>query len=264
MANKVRDLVKWHSDATGTAKALLLEIADHASGDDGSGAFPGQPRLAVATGTSVRTVRRDLRALEKLGELEVRPRRSKDGLHQGTNEYRVRVEALERKPGYEQRKAKLKAAEEANRKRHPARQTDVPAAGQIDRQQADKLTGSRRTDLHAAGGQIDRGTLREEQPSEDVNPPKVTGGLKTTRPEPAGSGALAVHSFASMEKYLEPVRAHDPDAAWVDGEGIRLDSGQYLSGHHLRTVQQVRAWLRKHGGSPDSWRPKTSQEGDGA
>ncbi|MBM7510033.1 hypothetical protein JOE61_003847 [Nocardioides salarius] len=57
-----------HSQATGTAKVLLLGIANHAG--DG-GAWPSIRTLTRYAGVDDRNVRRALRTLEELGELHI-------------------------------------------------------------------------------------------------------------------------------------------------------------------------------------------------
>lgn len=61
-------IVLHHSRATGTAKLLLLGIANH-DGDGGS--WPSLMRLATYAGVDIRNVRRALPKLVELGEVEV-------------------------------------------------------------------------------------------------------------------------------------------------------------------------------------------------
>lgn len=58
--------VLHHSQATGTAKLVLLGIANHHSDN---GAWPTLATLATYANVSVRQVQRDLARLETLGEL---------------------------------------------------------------------------------------------------------------------------------------------------------------------------------------------------
>ena len=61
----------WNSSKTkGTAKLVLLAIADHAW-QDGTNAWPSVERLAKMTGLDPETVRRAVKKAEALGELEV-------------------------------------------------------------------------------------------------------------------------------------------------------------------------------------------------
>ena len=60
--------VLWHSKATGTAKVVLIGIANH-HGD--GGAWPSEATLARYAGVDPRNVRKALRQLEALGELRV-------------------------------------------------------------------------------------------------------------------------------------------------------------------------------------------------
>lgn len=57
-----------YSRSKGSTKLILLAVADHAH-DDGTGAWPSQTTLAEKTGLSERTVRRELKRLEQMGEL---------------------------------------------------------------------------------------------------------------------------------------------------------------------------------------------------
>ncbi len=70
MSIKVSEWVWAHSQSEGTARLVLLAIADHAH-DDGRDAWPSQERLARKCRVSVRTVRRAVDELVALGELEV-------------------------------------------------------------------------------------------------------------------------------------------------------------------------------------------------
>jgi hypothetical protein len=67
------EVMAWvweHSMARGTARLVLLAIADHA-GPDGRNAWPSQQRLARKCRVSVRTVRRAIDELVALEELDV-------------------------------------------------------------------------------------------------------------------------------------------------------------------------------------------------
>jgi len=59
-----------HSESSGTARMVLLAIAD-AADHHGANAWPSQPTLAAMCRISVRTVIRAVAELEQLGELEV-------------------------------------------------------------------------------------------------------------------------------------------------------------------------------------------------
>lgn len=76
--------VLHHSQMTGTAKLLLLGIANH-EGD--GGAFPSVATLAKYTGTSERRVQQLISELRASGELSVSPSAGPAG----TNVYRVQV-----------------------------------------------------------------------------------------------------------------------------------------------------------------------------
>ena len=76
--------VLHHSRAKGSAKLLLLGIANH-QGDQG--AWPAITTLAKYTGTSERRVQQMLRELEELGELAIEYQKG----YSATNRYYVRV-----------------------------------------------------------------------------------------------------------------------------------------------------------------------------
>lgn len=84
MSVKVTSWVWEHSQAKGSARLVLLALADHA-GADGGDAYPSVRRLATRCGVSERTVQEALRTLAELGEIEIR---QNAGPH-GTNRYRV-------------------------------------------------------------------------------------------------------------------------------------------------------------------------------
>jgi DNA-binding transcriptional MocR family regulator len=67
---------------------VLLYLANHANGEDGSGAWPSQRTLASRTGVAYRTVQRALDRLVKAGAVEVEQRPGK------THRFRVRMCAV--------------------------------------------------------------------------------------------------------------------------------------------------------------------------
>jgi hypothetical protein len=73
------------SGSRGAARLVLIAIADRA-GDDGCGAFLSNVQLQRDAAVDERTVRRALRALERLGELVVEGR-----ARNGANAYRVQL-----------------------------------------------------------------------------------------------------------------------------------------------------------------------------
>lgn len=73
-----------HSEAKGSAKLVLLALADHA-GQDGGDAYPSVRRLAARCGLSERTVQSAIEGLEALGEIEVERRCGP----RGTNRFRL-------------------------------------------------------------------------------------------------------------------------------------------------------------------------------
>lgn len=70
MSSKAVSWVWNNSKTKGTAKLVLLAIADHAW-QDGTNAWPSVERLAKMTGLDPDTVRRAVKKAEALGELEV-------------------------------------------------------------------------------------------------------------------------------------------------------------------------------------------------
>lgn len=81
----------WDSSASrGTDRLVLLAIADSASGDDGTNAYPSIATLARKAGVSTRTVQRAIRTLVELGELEFSPGAGRNG----SNLYRVNVRQI--------------------------------------------------------------------------------------------------------------------------------------------------------------------------
>src|SRR5919198_252043 len=101
MAKKLFDLVKEHSDTTGPARVVMLLIADHANNEagDGSGSYPGEERLAIEAGLSVRTVQRAIATAEQLAALGVTRTYDYARNKQAVDRYRIRVEVLKAKPG---------------------------------------------------------------------------------------------------------------------------------------------------------------------
>ena len=63
--------VLHHSQATGSAKLVLMGIAYHMGKDGLNGCWPSQGTLAEYANVSVRQVQRALNALVDLGELEI-------------------------------------------------------------------------------------------------------------------------------------------------------------------------------------------------
>ena len=84
-------MVLHHSSATGTAKLVLLGIANH-EGD--GGAWPAVETLARYANADARTVQRAISALIAAGELEREVNQGGDRRTRGdrrTNLYRIRV-----------------------------------------------------------------------------------------------------------------------------------------------------------------------------
>jgi hypothetical protein len=69
MNNAITHMVWKTSSSKGIDRLVLLALAECCN--DGSAAAATVPELATMTGVSVSTVRRSLRVLEKLGEIEV-------------------------------------------------------------------------------------------------------------------------------------------------------------------------------------------------
>jgi Helix-turn-helix domain len=62
------------------------------------------------------------------------------------------------------------------------------------------------------------------------------------RVPPEGNPTAPVHPYSRMRPFLVQVLAEDDGAEWVEGQGIRLESGKYL-----RTVQAARKFLESPG-----------------
>lgn len=78
-----------HSKATGPARAVLYAICFHAD-DESWQAEPGKDTIAADSGLSIPTVKRALKTLVDLGELEVEERPVKGNKHQ-TNLYTIKL-----------------------------------------------------------------------------------------------------------------------------------------------------------------------------
>ena len=99
MSVKVQSRVWEHSQATGNALIVLLKIADNAD-DSGNNAWPSIARLAHYCRCSRSTVKRSLRELVELGELEVVQRGGGrgQGSRYGSNLYRVVIDGGQNHP----------------------------------------------------------------------------------------------------------------------------------------------------------------------
>jgi len=85
----VKCVLEHHGDKTrGVDLLVLIYLANHANGEDGSGAWPSQRTLAGETGLAHRTVRYALARLVEAGALEVDPRPGR------THRFRVRLCAV--------------------------------------------------------------------------------------------------------------------------------------------------------------------------
>jgi DNA-binding transcriptional MocR family regulator len=85
----VKCVLGHHDDKVGGVDLLvLLYLANHANGDDGSGAWPSQPTLAAEAGVHRATVQRALERLADVGAVEVDPRAGR------THRFRVRMCAV--------------------------------------------------------------------------------------------------------------------------------------------------------------------------
>ena len=88
-------LVLNHSQATGSARLVLLGIAWHMSDTWNEGAWPSIERLAIYAGVSTRQVMRSIQALEDLGELDVDHHNVKSYGGPKTNRYWVMLKCSE-------------------------------------------------------------------------------------------------------------------------------------------------------------------------
>lgn len=82
-----------HSQSKGTARLVLLALADHA-GSDGGDAYPSVTRLALRCGVSKRTVQEALKVLVGLGELVI----DKQAGPHGANRYQIALTHAESAP----------------------------------------------------------------------------------------------------------------------------------------------------------------------
>jgi DNA-binding transcriptional regulator YhcF (GntR family) len=71
MSAEALSAVLHHSRAQGTTQVVLLGIAWHTSDNPELGCFPSQQTLANYANVSVRQVKRAIRELEDLGEIEI-------------------------------------------------------------------------------------------------------------------------------------------------------------------------------------------------
>lgn len=93
MSVKAMSWVWEHSRAKGSARLVLLALADHA-GHDGGDAYPSVRRLAERCGVSERTVQDALKTLAELGELVVNPQAGP----RGVNRYQLTLTPAESAP----------------------------------------------------------------------------------------------------------------------------------------------------------------------
>lgn len=94
MSIKVITWVWESSRSSGIDRLVLLAIADAASGDDGTNAYPSVATLARKAAVSTRTVQRAIRALCELGELEM----DQGAGRKGANMYRVVMRQVDTPP----------------------------------------------------------------------------------------------------------------------------------------------------------------------
>jgi len=72
MGRRYRDIVRQHSRAKRSARAVMMLLSDYA--DDDGIAWPGHERIAVECGLSERTVTRAIIELVEMGEIEIATR----------------------------------------------------------------------------------------------------------------------------------------------------------------------------------------------
>ncbi len=99
MSVRVQSKVWEHSAASGHALVVLLKIADNCD-DAGTNAWPSLPSLARYCRCSVSTVKRSIRELVALGELEVvhKGGSKRPGFPYAPNLYRVKLERYQVDP----------------------------------------------------------------------------------------------------------------------------------------------------------------------
>ena len=96
MSTEAVAAVLHHSRAIGTSKVILLGLAWHMNADPELGCWPSQHVLAEYANTTIRQVRRALKLLAEIGEIEI-------ATHAGegtrfdriTNRYYIRVDCPE-------------------------------------------------------------------------------------------------------------------------------------------------------------------------
>jgi hypothetical protein len=88
--------VLHHSQATGTAKLILMGLAWHTNENAEDGCWPSQQTLANYANTTIRQVRRALNQLSDLGEIEVVNHGGEGSrFDRLTNRYFIRVDCSE-------------------------------------------------------------------------------------------------------------------------------------------------------------------------
>src|SRR5271156_1880041 len=89
MDSKTRMYIAKHSTLKGSAKSVLLAIAEHAK-DDGTGAYPSVATIARHCAIDPSTVHRALRLARESGELSIQYNLGP----KGTNLYSIRLENI--------------------------------------------------------------------------------------------------------------------------------------------------------------------------
>lgn len=157
MGRRYRDIVRQHSRAKRSARAVIMLLSDYA--DDDGLAWPGHARIAAECGLSERTVTRAISELIEAGELAV----EEAACHHKSPTYRIVLAPAQtaqgRQPDYSQ------GRQFDNQGRHPDRQ-----GRQIVIDRVDKLS---------------RAYIEEPQlePQEPESEPRV--GAATSQPQPS-------------------------------------------------------------------------------
>lgn len=221
-----------HSQAKGSARLVLLALADHA-GQDGGDAYPSITRLSERCGLCERTVQDSIKTLTELGEIVVEKRCGRNG----TNRYRLPLRPAESAPPQDLHPAE--SAPSTGRSRRVDRQTTTPEPANP----APKPT----TNQHL--------TVPEPKPREafdvfwSVYPAKVgKGAAKRAFPAAlAKAGSIGVLVAGVMRYRDDPNRSPrftKHPATWLNGE---CWDDQPIEGSNVSpSTRSLASWALRH------------------
>ena len=226
--------------ATAARKMLAVRLADHAS-DDGTGIYPGVPRLALECNMSERTIRRHLDDFVEMGLLILRHQggtkgRKSDGSGD-VSRYDMDLRVLAGLPSVHEHPVENEAAPEGETTSDTVKTNpDTVSPCQNDKvDNRDVLPG------HGV-------TLTVIEPLPPLNPP--LGGTDRSDPPPEPGGSIDRTDFEAVGATWPHWVTEDRNVAWREWAALDKTERRRAAAYVAPFLQE---WEKRHGRSKRIW-----------